>query len=73
MGNRVEGNIGNNILTGLGGNDILIGGFGTDTANYGPYGAAVVVNLSSGTATSGAKTDIRPASRMSGAAPMPIT
>lgn len=57
LGNRIEGNIGNNILTGLGGNDTLIGGFGTDTANYGPYGAAVVVNLSLGTATSGAKTD----------------
>lgn len=46
LNNRIEGNIGNNILNGLGGSDTLIGGYGTDTASYANSTSAITANLS---------------------------
>jgi len=46
-----------NFLRGNGGNDVLNGGAGSDWADYGQAGGAVIVDLSSGTATGGDGSD----------------
>jgi Ca2+-binding RTX toxin-like protein len=51
--NTLVGGAGNDTLKGGAGNDTLDGGADTDTADYSGDGAAVTVNLGSGTATDG--------------------
>ena len=51
--NRLTGGPGNDRLTGGGGADSLEGEVGTDTAVYAASAAAVIINLSDGTATGG--------------------
>ncbi|MBU8540642.1 M10 family metallopeptidase C-terminal domain-containing protein [Falsiroseomonas tokyonensis] len=48
----LDGGFGNDTLMGSAGNDLLIGGEGIDTADFSDLGAAVVVRLADGTATS---------------------
>ena len=55
--NRLEGNIGNNILNGRGGSDTLVGGYGNDIASYANSGSAIVANLGTGLVTATGKAD----------------
>ena len=55
--NVLTGGAGDDTLSGEAGNDTLDGGAGIDTAIYASATAAVVVNLSAGTATGAAGTD----------------
>src|SRR5581483_1586614 len=49
----LTGDVNNNDLAGCAGADVLIGGGGTDTADYSASTAAVTVNLATGTGTGG--------------------
>jgi Ca2+-binding RTX toxin-like protein len=51
--NTLTGGAGNDTLIGGAGADVLDGGAGTDTADYSSSGAAVAVNLSTGSASGG--------------------
>jgi uncharacterized delta-60 repeat protein len=53
----ITGDANNNYLTGLGGNDSIVGGAGFDYADYFSASTAVNVNLGTGLATGGAGTD----------------
>ncbi|MEO0032763.1 MAG: hypothetical protein RIS94_2521, partial [Pseudomonadota bacterium] len=55
--NVLRGGDGVDTLIGGAGNDTLNGGAGVDTASYATAGAAVTVNLATGTATGGAGSD----------------
>ncbi|WP_157266296.1 beta strand repeat-containing protein [Azohydromonas aeria] len=57
LSNRIEGNLANNVLSGLGGNDTLVGGYGQDIASYAASALAVTVDLSQGSATATGKAD----------------
>ncbi|MEI5682526.1 hypothetical protein AAAK29_29765 [Mesorhizobium sp. CCNWLW179-1] len=51
--NTLSGGDGNDMLSGLGGADNLIGGPGSDTADYTASTAGIIVNLDTGTASGG--------------------
>ncbi|QIS94617.1 hypothetical protein FQ775_23720 [Nitratireductor mangrovi] len=53
LANRIEGGAGDDLIAGLGGADVLIGGSGVDTADYSASGGRIAVNLSTGYAAGG--------------------
>ncbi|VIO75410.1 Bifunctional hemolysin/adenylate cyclase [Bradyrhizobium ivorense] len=53
LDNTIQGGNGNDVLTGLGGYNALIGGPGSDTADYSAAPGAISVNLSSGQGLNG--------------------
>ncbi|BBF92925.1 Ig-like domain-containing protein [Blastochloris tepida] len=53
LDNQITGNIGNNVLAGLGGADHLDGGLGIDTASYAASSAGVTVSLMTGQGSGG--------------------
>src|SRR6185312_6832352 len=53
LSNWLAGNAGDNILIGLGGNDMLDGGAGIDTASYAGSSAGVTVSLMTGIGSGG--------------------
>ena len=57
VGSTLNGEVGDDILVGGSGNDTLNGGSGWDVADYTGAGAAVTVNLATGTASGGAGND----------------
>ncbi|HVI88964.1 MAG TPA: hypothetical protein VM659_11705 [Dongiaceae bacterium] len=57
LNNTLTGGAGNNLLLGGSGNDTIDGGAGIDTVSYADHSTAVTIDLSKGTAISGAETD----------------
>ena len=57
LANRIVGNLGNNLLEGMGGSDTLVGGYGTDMASYEHSTLGVVADLGTGTALVGSEQD----------------
>lgn len=51
--NLIDGGAGNDVMAGGGGADTLIGGLGTDSVDYSASGAAVTIDLATGSATGG--------------------
>ena len=58
LANAIQGNIGNNVIQGIGGGDTLIGGFGVDTVSYTAAGQGVSVDLGTGQGLLNGRTDM---------------